>query len=324
MIRKSMKKVGIGGALVALVALSTLVSVPSSQAAAKKKGGLISIITVDIKNPFWAAEVATAQAEAKKLGYTTKAAAHNGDVNKQSSLIDAAIANHSVAIILDNAGADASIGPITKAKKAHIPVFLVNAEINKTGLAVSQIVSNNAQGAAIGGAQFVKAMGSKGTYVELYGNPTDNNAEVRSSGYKTVISQYPAMQNLQKEVANWDQQQGFAKMQTMIQAHPDIAGVIAGNDEMALGAIAALAAAGKTNVVVGGFDGNANAVAAVKSGKMAYTVLQPITQLSKMAVDQADKYIKTGKTGVPEKQTVDCTLITTANAGKYTSWALSK
>ncbi len=324
MIRKSIKKVGIGGALVALVALSTMVSVPSSQAAAKKKGGLISIITVDIKNPFWAAEVATAQSEAKKLGYTTKAAAHNGDVNKQSSLIDAAIANHSVAIILDNAGADASIGPITKAKKAHIPVFLVNAEINKTGLAVSQIVSNNAQGAAIGGAQFVKAMNSTGTYVELYGNPTDNNAEVRSSGYKTVISQYPGMSNLQKEVANWDQQQGFAKMQTMIQAHPDIKGVIAGNDEMALGAIAALAAAGKTNVVVGGFDGNANAVAAVKSGKMAYTVLQPITQLSKMAVDQADKYIKTGKTGVPEKQTVDCTLITKANAGKYTSWALSK
>jgi len=318
---KKVKVAGIAGALVALLATSILGATASH--AASKKGGLISIITVTLKNPFWQAEVKAAEAEAKKLGYTTKSSAHEQDVNKQSQLIDAAIANKSVAIILDNAGADASIGPVTKATKAGIPVFLVNAEINKTGIAKAQIVSNNAQGAAIGGAEFARIMGQKGKYLELYGNPTDNNAEVRSSGYKTVMSQYPAMQNVGKEVAMWDRQQGFTKAQTLLQAHPDVQGIINGNDEMALGAIAALDAAGKKGILVGGFDGSPDAVAAVKSGKLAYTVLQPIAKLSIMAVDQADKFIKTGKTGAKsEKQTVDCILINKANAANYTNWAM--
>jgi erythritol transport system substrate-binding protein len=139
------------------------------------------------------------------------------------------------------------------------------------------------------------------------------------------MSQYPGMVNKQKEVAMWDRQQGFAKAQTMLQANPNVKGIINGNDEMALGAIAALKAAGKTGVLVGGFDGSPDAVSAVKDGTLAYTVLQPITVLSKMAVDQANSYIKTKKTGASaEKQTVDCTLITKANADKYTSWALGK
>jgi erythritol transport system substrate-binding protein len=94
---------------------------------------------------------------------------------------------------------------------------------------------------------------------------------------------------------------------------------------MALGAIAALEAAGRTDVVVGGFDGNADAAAAVTSKKMAYTVLQPIANLAKMAVAQAHSFLTTGETGVAdEKQTVDCVLINPDNVSKYTSWALSE
>lgn len=322
--KKQIRVASAVGAVLAVVGVTAFSAAPSNAApTVAKKGGLISIITVTLKNPFWQAEVKAAEVEAKRLGYKTKSSAHEQDVNKQSQLIDAAIANHSVAIILDNAGADASVGPIRKATKAGIPVFLVNAEINKTGIAKSQIVSNNAQGAAIGAAEFVRVMGQKGDYLELYGNPTDNNAEVRSSGYKSVMSQYPAMVNLQKEVADWDRQKGFTKAQIMLQANPNAKGIISGNDEMALGAIAALKAAGKNAVIVGGFDGSPDAVAAVRAGTLAYTVLQPITTLAKMAVDQANKFIKTKKTGArSEKQTVDCILITKANASKYTNWSM--
>jgi erythritol transport system substrate-binding protein len=166
-------------------------------------------------------------------------------------------------------------------------------------------------------------MGLTGEYVELFGNPTDNNAGVRSEGYKSVISQYPDMTNVGMEVANWDRATGKDKMDSLLQAHPNLKGVIAGNDEMALGAIAALEAAGRTDVVVGGFDGNADAAAAIVDGKMAYTVLQPIANLAMMAVAQAHSYLTTGSTGVAdEKQTVDCVLISPENVSKYTSWAL--
>ncbi len=96
-------------------------------------------------------------------------------------------------------------------------------------------------------------------------------------------------------------------MQSMLQANPDIIGVISGNDEMALGAIAALKEAGKLDQVkVGGFDGSPDAVAAIKAGEMQYTVLQPVAVFSEEAVKQADNVIKTGKTGAAtEKQLFD-------------------
>ena len=95
-----------------------------------------------------------------------------------------------MAIILDPADASGSIGAVKRAIAANIPVFLVNAEINQEGLAKAQLVSNNAQGAALGGQQWVKIVGEKGNYVELLGNPSDNNAATRSNGYETVLSQY--------------------------------------------------------------------------------------------------------------------------------------
>jgi erythritol transport system substrate-binding protein len=283
--------------------------------------GLISIIVNDPANPYWLTEGNVAKATAEKLGYTANVGAHKGDTNAESNLIDTAITNKSVAIILDPANADGSVGAVKKAIAANIPVFLVNAEINQEGLAKAQLVSNNAQGAALGAQQWVQDVGEKGKYVELLGAPSDNNAATRSNGYETVLSQYPDLEKVASQVANWDRTQGHDKMQSMLQAHPDINAVISGNDEMALGAIAALKEAGKlANVKVGGFDGSPDAVAAIKAGELQYTVLQPVAVFSAKAVEQADKFIKTGATGADsEKQLFDCLLITKDNVDKYTA-----
>lgn len=283
--------------------------------------GLITVIVNDPANPYWFTEGEVAKATAEKLGYTATVAAHKGDTNVESNLIDTAITNKAVAIILDPANADGSIGAVKKAVAAGIPVFLVNAEINQEGLAKAQLVSNNAQGAALGAQQWVEAVGDKGKYVELFGNPADNNAATRSNGYETVLTQYPDLVKVAKEVADWDRTKGHDKMQSMLQANPDIIAVISGNDEMALGAIAALKEAGKlAQVKVGGFDGSPDAVAAIKAGEMQYTVLQPVAVFSEEAVKQADSVIKTGKTGADsEKQLFDCLLITKDNVDKYTA-----
>lgn len=298
---------------------STSTSGSSSPSKAASKGGLISIIVNDPSNPYWLTEGNVAAAEAKALGYTSKVGAHKGDTNTESNLIDTAITNKSVAIILDPANADGSVGAVKKANAAGIPVLLVNAEINKEGLAKGQLVSNNAQGAALGAQQWVKDVGQNGTYVELLGAPSDNNAATRSNGYKTVLSQYPKLVEVGKEVGNWDRTQGHDKMQTMLQAHPNITGVISGNDEMALGAIAALKSSGKlSQIKVGGFDGSPDAAAAIKTGQLQYTVLQPVASFSKKAVQEADSFLRTGKTGAStEKQAFDCILITKANVNDF-------
>jgi erythritol transport system substrate-binding protein len=290
----------------------------SASGGASAAGGLIAIITPSHDNPFFKAEADAAKAQAEKLGYQTSVASHDDDPNKQSELIDAAISRQAKAIILDNAGADASIGPVRKATDGGIPVFLIDREINATGIAKAQIVSNNAQGAQLAAQSFVEAMKNKGNYVELVGKESDTNASVRSKGFADVISQYPDLKQVAKESANWDQQEAFTKMETIIQKNRDIQGVIAGNDTMALGAVAALKAAGLLDkVTVVGFDGSPDAIAAIKAGEMHATALQPAALGAISAVDQADQFIKTGKTGKEEKQSIDCELVTADNADEF-------
>lgn len=300
--------------------LAAVAAAPLMAGAAQAEG-LMTIIVNDPANPYWFTEGEVAKATAEELGYTANVAAHKGDTNTESTLIDTAITNQSVAIILDPANADGSVGAVKKAVDAGIPVFLVNAEINQEGLAKAQLVSNNAQGAALGAMAWVEAVGDTGQYVELFGNPADNNAQTRSNGFETVLTQYPDLEKAGQEVGNWDRTQGYQKTQSLLQANPDVIGVISGNDEMALGAIAALKEAGKLDQVkVGGFDGSPDAVDAVKAGEMQYTVLQPVAIFSDAAVRQADNFIKNGETGVDtEKQLFDCMLITADNADQYSS-----
>ena len=314
-----------GGGSTATESSAAASEAPASAAPAGA-GGTVAIITVDPSNPYWKAEVDTAVAEAEALGYTTTVNAHGNDPDKQNQFIDAAISQGVAAIILDPAGADESVGAVQKAVDAGIPVFQVNAEISQQGLAKAQIVSNNAQGAALGAQEWVDAMGEEGQYVELLGNPTDNNAGIRSTSYHEVIDQYPGLEMVQVETANWDRQQGKEKMDIMIAANPDITGVIAGNDEMALGAIEALRDAGKLDKVkVLGFDGNDDAAAAVLKGEMVATVLQPIVNGTKAAVEQMNNFLTTGETGVAEeKQSIDCILITPENAGNLSGFTLAE
>lgn len=295
-----------------------------NQEAVKEGPKLIAIIMPPSDNPFFAAEGIAAKARAEALGYNTLNLIHDDDPAKQDELFDLAISRGAAAIIIDNAGADATIGAVRKAKNAGIPSFLIDREINENGLAVSQIVSNNYQGAKLGAEEFVKLMGAKGKFVELVGKESDTNAGIRSQGYHDVLDDYKDMVMVARQSANWSQSEAYEKMETIIQANPDIKGVICGNDTMAMGAMAALKAAGMGTVIVVGFDGSNDVRDSILAGDIKATVLQPCAREAEVAVEQADKYLKTGSTGMPERQLFDCILITPANAAKLETFALSE
>lgn len=286
--------------------------------------GLIAILTPSHDNPFFKAEAVGAEARAKELGYETLVLVHDDDPNKQSELFDTAIARGAKAIILDNAGADATVAAVQRAKDAGIPSFLIDREIKESGIAVSQIVSNNYQGAQLGAEEFVRLMGENGKYAELLGREADTNAGIRSSGYHDIIDQYPEMEMVAQQSANWSQTEAYEKMETILQANPDIKGVISGNDTMAMGAWAALEAAGRTDVIVVGFDGSNDVRDSILKGGIKATVLQPAYRQAQLAVEQADQFLKTGATGVEEKQLMDCVLINGDNAAKLETFALAE
>lgn len=284
---------------------------------------LIAIITPSHDNPFFKAEAEGAAAKAKDLGYETLVLVHDDDASKQSELIDTAIGRGAKAIILDNAGADATVAAIQKAKDAGIPSFLIDREVNAAGVAMAQIVSNNYQGAQLGAQEFVKLMGEKGDFVELVGKESDTNAGIRSKGYHDVIDDYTDMKMVAQQSANWSQTEAYSKMESILQANPDIKGVISGNDTMAMGAYAALVAAGKKDVIVVGFDGSNDVRDSIKAGGIKATVLQPAYAQAQMAVEQADAFIKNGTKPAEEKQLMDCVLINPGNAAKLETFALS-
>ena len=227
----------------------------------------IAIITPAHDNPFFKTQAEAAVAAATAMGYTANSFSHGDDVNKQSELFDSAISQGAAAIICDNAGADSTEGAVRKAVEVGIPVFLIDREINASGLATAQIVANNSQGAALVAAKLADTLQGKGRYYELLGRETDTNAQVRSTAFHSVLDQYPGFELVATETANWDQQIGYQKVETLLQRDANVQAIICGNDTMAVGAVAAVQQAGKTgDILVIGFDGSPDAVKAIQGG----------------------------------------------------------
>lgn len=282
---------------------------------------LIVIIVPSQDNPFFKAEADAAASRAESLGYRVRVDAHDDDAYRQDNLIDAAIASNAAALILDNAGADASIAAVRRATKAGIPCFLIDREIQATGIAKAQIIADNNQGARIVAEVFALAIGPQGgEYAELLGRESDTNAQIRTRGFHAIFDSHPALKLVQSQSANWSQSEAFQKTEVILQAHGNIRGIIAGNDTMALGAAAAAKSSRLKGLVIAGLDGSPDALQAIRSGELKATALQPAVLIARLAVDEANQYLKTGSTGKPERQIIPCDLVTKENVGDFSNF----
>src|SRR3546814_2589445 len=109
--------------------------------------------------------------------------------------------------------------PSSSRTDTHCPdttLFRTDREPNVRGVAVSQIVSNNYQGAQIGAQAFVDAMAEKGSYAELVGREADTNAAIRSQGFHAIIDQYPAMKQVARQSANWRSEEHTSELQSLM------------------------------------------------------------------------------------------------------------
>ncbi len=307
---------------IALVMLM-MFSLMAIGASAESKG-IMYIITPSTSNPFFGTEQIVGAAKAEELGYEVKCFSHDDDAAKQLEMFEAAIADKAVAIICDNAGADASIEAVRKAADAGIPTFLIDREINETGLAIAQIVADNAQGAAAIAEKWVEAMDYEGKYAELLGLESDTNCWVRSENYHAVIDEYDTLEMVAQQSASWSQTEGYEKTEAILQAHPEITGIICGNDTMACGAAQACIDAGREDIKIIGLDGSDDAAAYIKEGKMVGTALQQIAGITELAVEQADAYVTDGTTPEAEKQLVPCVAITIDNVDKLSAFVYTE
>ncbi|EIM07512.1 ribose ABC transporter ribose-binding protein [Planococcus antarcticus DSM 14505] len=157
-----------------------------------------------------------------------------------------------------------------QAEKAVIAVIAVDRSA-EGGEVVSHIASDNIAGGEMAGEHLVSIVGDGAQVAELEGVPGSSAARERGEGFNNIVAD--SLDVVAKQTANFNRAEGLLVMGNILQENPDITGVFAHNDEMALGAIEAIEASGKDIAVVG-FDASDDAVKAVEEGRLAGTIEQ--------------------------------------------------
>jgi ribose transport system permease protein len=267
---------------IAIVGATSFLHNDSSTTSKPKLG--LSLSTLN--NPFFVQIRAGAQAEAKKLGLDLTVTDAQNDASQQANQLQNFTSSNYGAIIVNPVDSDAASNSEKAADKAKIPVIAVDRGVNKAAVD-TLVASDNIAGGELAAKTVAEKLGGTGKIVILQGQAGTSAARERAEGFAKGLKAYPGIQVLAQQPADFDRTKGLDVMSNLLQAHPDVQGVIAANDEMALGAIKALGSKAGKSVSVVGFDGTPDGLTAVKQGTLYASVAQQPSQLGKIAVDNA-------------------------------------
>jgi ribose transport system substrate-binding protein len=280
----------------------------------------IAVVVSTLNNPWFVVLGETAAEYARELGCEATIFDSQNDNSRETDHFENLIAAGYHAIVFNPTDADGSISNVARARQAGIPTFCVDREINSTGEAVSQILSDNYSGCVEMGRYFVEKLGRSGKYVELLGLVGDNNTWNRSSGFHSVVDNYPDIEMVAQQSADFDRNKALEVMESILQAHPDIDAAFCGNDAMAMGAYQALAGAGKTDdVLVFGFDGAKDVIDSINNGGISATGMQFPKTMARKATEMAVAYLD-GARDFPQKLPIAVELVTRENIEQYTAY----
>jgi putative xylitol transport system substrate-binding protein len=211
------------------------------------------------------------------------------DASVQQSQFETMATQQFDAIIFVPIDIQAGAAAVATAHQAGIPVIGSNTRVN-SDLLTSYIGSDDVKSGEMEAEAVLKKIGYKGNIVILEG-PIGQSAQIeRKKGNMNVIKKYPDVKVLESKTANWSRDEALSLMEHWLSAYPGkINGIIGQNDEMALGAIQALKAAGidPKTIPVSGIDGVTDALKAIKSGEMVSCTLQDATGQAQGAMDLA-------------------------------------
>ena len=280
----------------------------------------IALVVKTLNNPFFNDMQKGAEDAAKSLNVNlqVQAAEREVDVEKQMQIIENLIESKVSALCITPSGSKEIIPAIVKANKAGIPVVILDTRVNPEALAAANgkiaafIGSDNLEGGRLAGELMVRTLGGKGKVAILEGIPGHETGDSRLKGFRQAVAGSPGIQIVSSQTANWERDQGYTVFQNMLQAHPDIQGLFACSDLMALGAVEAIRASGKTGkITVIGFDAFSEAREAVQKGEMTATVAQFPADMGKIGVESAARLLKGER--IQEEVTVKIQLITRDN-----------
>lgn len=241
-----------------------------------------------LNNPFFVTLKEGAESAADEHGVELTVADAQDDPAKQVSDIEDLIQQGVDVLVINPTDSAAVVSAIESANDAGIPVITVDRSA-EGGEVVSHIASDNVAGGEMAGKFIVEKLGGEGRVVELEGIPGSSAARERGEGFHNIVDHEAGIEVVAKQPADFDRAKGLTVMENIIQATPDFEAVFAHNDEMALGALQALEAAGMEDVMVVGFDATDDAVKSVEEGKMAATIAQQPEIIGSTGIETAVK-----------------------------------
>jgi len=269
---------------------------------------IIALVVKTLNNPYFIEmqQGAEKAAKADHVQLLVQAAERESDVERQMQIIENLIQRKVSVLVITPSGSREIVPVIVKANQANIPVIIVDTradgpEMQSAGAKIAAFIgSDNYMGGKLAGEYLTQKLNGTAKLAVLEGIPGHETGDARLRGFHDALAGHPGMEIVASQPANWERDQGYNVFQNILQAHPDINGLFAASDLMALGATEAIAAAKKTGqIAVVGFDAQPEAREAIKKGSMAATVAQNPATMGEMAVDAAVKVLA-GQTVTPE------------------------
>jgi ribose transport system substrate-binding protein len=268
----------------------------------------VALVLKTLNPPFFVDMRRGAEEAAGRLGVTlqVQAAEREIDVEKQMQIVENLVQTGIDVLAITPSGSREIVSALQKAQQARIPIVIVDTRVDAkaaadAGVRTETFVgSDNYEGGRLAGEYLLKLSGGKARVGVLEGIPGHETGDSRLRGFRDVLKDSPGVSIVASQPANWERDQGFTVFQNMLQAHGDIDHVFACSDLMALGAIEAIAAAGRTGQIrVIGFDALDDARKAIEDGTMTASVAQFPYEMGRVAVESAVKVLA-GEALAPE------------------------
>jgi ribose transport system substrate-binding protein len=249
----------------------------------------LAVVVSTLNNPFFVSMKDGAEKKAHELGYKLIVLDSQNDPSKELSNVEDLTVRGVKAILINPTDSDAVSNAIRMVNRTNIPVLTLDRGASR-GEVVSHIASDNVVGGELAGNFISEVAGQDAKVIQLEGIAGTSAARERGEGFMNAVKG-SSMKLLASQPADFDRTKGLNVMENLLAANPDVQAVFAQNDEMALGALRAVQASGK-DVMIVGFDGTDDGVAAVMRGEMAATVAQQPELIGALGIETADKILK--------------------------------
>lgn len=288
----------------------------STDAAGATEGGTVGLALSTLENPFFVTLRDGAQQAADEAGLELLVSDAQDDAQTQANDLQNFVSQGVDVIVVNPVDSAAVVPSIEAANEAGIPVVTVDRGADGGDIA-SHIASDNVLGGQLAGEYLFEQIGGSGNVAMLEGVPGTSAARDRGEGFTNALDAAADVELVANQTANFNREEGFTVAQNVLQSNPELDGIFAQNDEMALGAVEAAREAGVLeDLVIVGFDATDDALAAIEAGEMAATVAQQPDVLGARGIETAAAIIAGDE--VDAEQPVEVQLVTADNVGEFT------